>query len=130
MLKPESNERIAKRLRESCCPSQGGAAFWAARLLPGDRAGAVHIHLVAERTQGLGLKLLLAERRPNRKVYSFQTTLTPNPEKFCGYCSAVMNKYETCSFECALQMLSSSGANGLEILQKSLQLPITVFPYR
>ena len=42
---------------------------------------------------------------------SFQTTLTPNPNKFYNYCSAWDKQKHM--FERALQMLSSSGAGGL-----------------
>ena len=46
-------------------------------------------------------------------VNSFQTTLTPNPEKLYKCYSVI--KEQKPNLECALQMLSSSGASGLEI---------------
>ena len=43
---------------------------------------------------------------------SFQTTLNPNPDKFYEHYS-VMIQHNMCLNECALQVLSSSGAGGL-----------------
>ena len=57
-------------------------------------------------------------------VNSFQTTITPNPEKFYKYHSVA--KQEETLFECALQMLSISGAGGLVTLHYDAIAIITI----
>ena len=49
---------------------------------------------------------------------SFQTTLTPNPEKLYKYRS-VTKQYETCVLNELFKTCASSGAGGLETVQIS-----------
>ena len=53
-------------------------------------------------------------RAQARALNSFQTALTPNPDMLCNHCSGTHNN-KTHVFECALQMLSSSGAVGWKV---------------